>query len=349
MSKNCCCESAAQITCAQWCDCLPLTATVHGLSIDIDVKTYCGNAIQNERIIALNITNVNLVNTGLCYMISDANSGAFSFSDVEKTFAPPPDGIANYLGCPGVNCIQQCDHRELCRTFTTSASGVNPGISIHCDNPCQEPVPFSVTDAFTRLDWFIDGDVFTMSDIGSNAYPDQNAHLACRFPSADPSFQNNTCASVFNSTIGPGYSSRGGSIFGRRGCFSNASFTRFNACSSYGTLIDPNVVPPIFGSGFCSNPLSLPQCYNCGGGTMNPVEQISSATYTVESCAVNECCGGHDCYNYNNTTSPQVELFCCGGIVCNTCQTNNGIGSGNVYLPQRTVYTLRTQLLVTVP
>lgn len=343
MSKNCCCGSAGQIDCNDWCNCLPQRATLQGLTISINVKTYCNGAIAEERDIGLNLTQVKLVNSGLCYMVSDAQSGTWSFSDRTRQYSTPPDGIINRAGCPNVNCIYECNHRELCRTYLTSASGINPGASIHCDNPCQ----FPILDAFSRLDWFVDGDVFTDTDTGSNAYPDLNAHLACRFPSPpnNPAFQHGPCSSYFNTTVGPYYNARGGSIFGRRGCLTNQSFTRFNACNSIGKLIDPNTDPPAIGAGSCTNPLELPNCYVCSGGTMVPNEQISSVDYIMQTCSVNACCGSHDCYNYNGGVVPVNELFCCGPSNCNSCQNYNA----NNFGPQYSVTTFSTQLTVTVP
>ena len=343
MSKNCCCGAAGQIDCNQWCNCLPQRATLQGLVININIKSFCNGAIEEERDISLNITQVKLVNSGLCYMVSDGESGSWSFSDRTRTYSTPPDGIINRAGCPNVNCIYECNHRELCRTYLTSASGVNPGASIHCDNPCQ----FPITDAFSRLDWFVDGDVFNDTDNGSNAYPDLNAYLACRFPSPPnaPALQHGPCSSYFDTTVGPYYGARGGSIFGRRGCLTSNSFTRFNACNSIGKLIDPNTEPPVIGSGACTNPLALPNCYICSGGTMVPNEQLNAIDYILQTCSVNACCGSHDCYDYNGGVVPVTELFCCGPASCNTCQNYNA----NNFGPRYSLTTFATQLTVTVP
>lgn len=342
--KNCCCGGAAQINCADWCACLPQQATLQGLVIEITQVTYCGNAVSSRRDISLNIQDVNLVNSQLCYMVSDGDSGTWSFSDKYRTYSSPPDGIINRLGCPNVNCMYQCDHRELCRTTLLSASGTNPGASIHCDNPCQPP--FAITDAFSRLDFFIDGDVFTETDIGSNAYPDLDAYLACRFPSPpnNAALQHGPCSSYFDTSTGPFYAARQGSIFGRRGCLTSQTFGQLNACNAIGLLSDPNVNPPVMGG--CGNPLGLPNCYVCSGGTMVPNQQISGATYQLEGCSDNVCCDTHHCYDYQNTVIPQVELFCCGNATyCNACQNY----AADTYLQRRTVTTWTTQLNVTVP
>lgn len=344
--KNCCCGGATQINCAEWCACLPQQATLQGLVIEITQVTYCGNAIESRREISLNIQDVTLVNSQLCYMVSDGQSGTWSFVDRFKDYRSPPDGIINRLGCPNVNCVYQCDHRELCRTTTISASGVHPGASIHCDNPCQPP--FGITDAFSRLDWFIDGEVFTETDLGSNAYPDLDAHLACRFPSPpnNPALQHGPCSSYFDSTLGPFYSSRQGSVFGKRGCLNGQSFSQFNACNSIGLLLDPNTIPPVTGNGACANPMGLPTCYVCSGGTMVPNQQISGASYSFEACETNACCDNHKCMDYQGGVIPQVELFCCGEVNhCGVCQNY----AANTYLGRRTVWTWSTQMNITVP
>lgn len=345
MSRGCCCGEGGQITCDEWCTCLPQRATLQGLSIDVVQKSYCGNTLTQERTIALNITQTKLVITPLCYMASDATSGTWSWLDRTRVYSSPPNGVINYPGCPDVACRYTCDVRELCRTYTTSGNGTNPELIIRCANPCQG-IP--ITDAFSRLDWQVQGDVFTDTDTGSNAYPDLNAYLACRFPSPpnNPALQHGPCSSYFNSTIGPYYSFRGGSILGRRGCLTSQSFSQFNACNSILRMLDPNVDPPDWNP-LCPTTLGLPTCYSCAGGTMVPNFQISNVTYSVQCNNLqNACCDTHICNDWQNTTNSPIELFCCGNATyCVACQLYNG----QTYLPGYTTLEWTVQLNVTVP
>lgn len=313
---------------------MPTTGTVHTITIQEWREFFCGG-LREEEYRRIHIADVHLIDSGLCYLVNDGESGTWEFDAYDKQFSTPPDGIANHpSGCPDVPCIQNCDYARLCRELTWTARGNNPGVSIHCDNPCQ---PMLVTDAFNRLDWTIGG-LFSHFDRGKNPYPEADAFAVCQ------GLPHMSCHPSYDFESIDYADTRTGSIFGRRGCLNSNTFDVHSGCASLAFKVGGDG-----GASGCSNPMGLPNCYNCVGNQFDPYWMNNGQKYEWLQCKDFYCCGCHKCTNY--APDPDAEVWCCSGgpsgspMNCKSCQTV----SGNCYLERYYRHTWAITVNITIP
>jgi hypothetical protein len=307
--RTCCCPGVGQISCPDYCACLPETATVNGINIDVVWETKCGSVITANGRETINITNVDLIiDVDNCRMINvtgtvGSPNGAWSYDYIERNFTGPRtiyNGGPLQGACSPGPCVQNCDEALLCKTFRRWGSGVNPSIAILCDNPCQLG---TITDAFSRLEWFINGNAFNQTLVHHNPYP---IYAACRYDPCDP---NDEPDENF-SGLGFGYS---GNIWGNRGCLTKNTFATFNACDSIPAL--QNVFPPQ-----CTQPPQWPNCYLCKNGTVeHDFGGFGTHQWSIATCPVDCCWGCHTCYTWVGAPCNYRSDFCCGHPSCFTC------------------------------
>lgn len=306
--RRCCNQPCGGITCLQWCDCLPNRATVHNLLIEIDGEYRCGGKLLQDYKKRIQLQNVSLVKTEICTMVPEAGAnGTWSYQGRVRDYVDAPDAWDWPANCPAITCRAQCDQTYLCKTDETTATGSSPGILISCDNACQ---PVSITDAFSKLEWQIGGNNFTVAHTGHRPFPDLENYLACRSlpPSDCDSSQSSTQTGV---TLG-----FNGVIWGQRGCLTTASFASFNPCPSLVSNSDGLLSCNL--PSYCTKPDLWCNCYVCKSGTMENAYggyQLYQAKFIT--CGEYRCCGGHYC----RTGNPPTETYCCGHPSCLTCQT----------------------------
>jgi hypothetical protein len=298
---------------------MPSGATLHSLLIE-EWKTQTCCAVTLDVYKRLLITDVTLIDSGLCYLVNNGTTGAWEYEKIDRTYSHAPDGVQNPIdACGEVPCVADCCSTRLCRTVTTEGRGNNPGITINCDNPCQGVV----LDAYNRLTWVASGS-FDYRERGANPYPEYDARQYCLtgFHSICHPANDFESLGYSNSVVG--------SIWGKRGCLNSSSFDVFNGCES----LEFN--PGLGSSGLCDNDPGLPLCYTCTGSTLNQYWQNSGTKYEVRSCPTSGCCGCHSCANW--ATNPATETFCCDGgpgNLCGSCLNS----SANCYQTDRVLTT----------
>lgn len=325
------------VTCADWCECLPATATLQTLSFNILETDMCCDKVE-EIETTLTIGNVPLVlNSTLCQMVS-STGGNWTWNRTEKQYSCKPGGV-KWPGCPQVPCAYNCCNTDLCRTLTTSGIGTNPGIVISCGNPCQESS--AITDAFPKMQWLINGN-FRYTEVGSNAHAYTDAYLACRGLPKHP------CSPDYDFDTGNYTDSRVGELWGQRGCLTSNSFNQFNICPS---IRDHCAYQTLWLTGYSSctgfeNPIGAPNCYECAKGTVEHRFIIPNTYYTVKGCVSKSCCCCVSCTDY--TVSPPAEIYCCDSTAtpgaCVSCQT---IWSNCSHDRQQTIRITANVILVT--
>lgn len=284
--RLCCC--VGDITCEEWCECLPATAVINTIEIQRTRRTYdYNNQTAFDYVETIRLQNVAMAfytDGCRCWMenLGGAGNGQISYRYVEKSYTK----TCSFLDSQG--CPHECFPPLVLwqeRVINAALQNLGAGaVRIECDdpcNPCLTPCSGCPTQTYNML--YINATVSGTDTFTDSCNPGSNYSYPFSWPVR-------------------------ATAIARNGCLSSNTF------NTHGLRIyDDNswqvFFPAIIGN-VCSGTQKYGWTCTGTGPVFTTVPQYESY-FEVETCKVGHCVG-HTCYS--TLGPPAVSTYQC---VCN--------------------------------